>query len=461
MLQKNYSFTVVGKGYLSFLYGIELLRRDLSILILDDRRLEYGDLFTFGLSKLDIEFLKTWGTDRNITALKQIEDFVTQRSLTYVLGGKRVLLGGKPWNNLRELYRKFPNLFNYPHLFDKGNDGKVESESIRKRLSEDLNQLYSNLGADGFRFKTIENNSIEYLLGQTPDSIKELFFTFQNSLKEKRREGWCFLYFIGSLYHKSLSSSYSEPEIYHLFLSLLSPHYALDEPRLCKRLSQVFTERGGHFKETQVREWKFYRRMPWSIELASFEGIIHPKRLCFLGSHPRGLPLKVKYDQKMFLSVHFKAKIDKKAAEAWKDQLVISGSPNALATDIPLWRLEVRGDEVFGQYLYREKLGSKLKFFESFLKERLIENINQWSASFGESLSDEITFTQGPEVYLDQSYTYFSSPLPKVKEVKLYDFSTPFLKSKLKNVNYFGPLKGLPLGLYGQLLEIKEVSKYQ
>ena len=106
MLQKNYSFTVVGKGYLSFLYGIELLRRDLSILILDDRRLEYGDLFTFGLSKLDIEFLKTWGTDRNITALKQIEDFVTQRSLTYVLGGKRVLLGGEPWNNLRELYRK-------------------------------------------------------------------------------------------------------------------------------------------------------------------------------------------------------------------------------------------------------------------------------------------------------------------------------------------------------------------
>jgi hypothetical protein len=70
-------------------------------------------------------------------------------------------------------------------------------------------------------------------------------------------------------------------------------------------------------------------------------------------------------------------------------------------------------------------------------------------------------FNPGREVYLDQSYSFKTSPLPKLREVKLFDFSSPFLKSKLKNVSYFGPLKGCPLGLYGQLMELKEISKYQ
>lgn len=458
MLQKNYSLAVVGKGYLCFLYGIELLRNKHSVLLLDDDRLEYGDLFTYGLTNLDLEFLKAWGSDRGIPVLQNVHDYVSAKPYTYVLGKKRVLLGGDPWNNLRELYRKFPNLFPFGHLF-QANEDENEAKA-KENFITDFNLLNHRLGFNGFRFKSLENNTIDYLLGQSPESFKDLFLIFKNALRENKKEGWTFLYFIRSLYHKRLASSYSDPELFHFFLCLLSPHYMLNEEGLAKDLTQIFIERGGHFKETQVREWKFFRGLPWSMELASFEGIIHPHKISFLGSYPFGLPLKVKHGWRKFLSVHFTAKVEDVRIEELKDQLVVCGSPEGLATDIPLWRLEVRGNEIFGQYLYREKLGSKLKFYEDFMKERLLENLNLWCPDIRDNIQS-LKLSPGKEVYLDQSYSYQSSALPKLKEVKLYDFSSPFLKNKLKNVNYFGPLKGLPLGLYGQLLEIKEISKYQ
>ncbi|MCR9204766.1 MAG: hypothetical protein NXH75_09325 [Halobacteriovoraceae bacterium] len=459
MLQKNYSLAVVGKGYLCFLYGIELLRNKHSVLLLDDNRLEYGDLFTYGLTDLDLEFLKAWGADRDINTLKNIHEYTTSKPYTYVLGNKRVLLGGDPWNNLRELYRKFPNLFPFGHLFHEGSEKEGEKGNEESFLT-DFRLLNHRLGSNGFRFKSLENNTVDYLLGQSPQSFKDLFLIFKNALRENKKEGWTFLYFVRSLFHKRLASSYSDPELFHFFLSLISPHYILDGESLSKDLTEVFIERGGHFKKTQVREWKFYRGLPWSMELASFEGIIHPHKISFLGSYPFGLPLKVKHGWKKFLSVHFRAKVEDSRISELKDQLVLCGDPKGLATDIPLWRLEVKDDEIIGQYFYREKPGSKLKFYEDFMKERLLENLNIWCPDISKNVHG-LKLKPGKEVYLDQSYTYQSSALPKLKEVKLYDFSSPFLKNRLKNVNYFGPLKGLPLGLYGQLLEIKEISKYQ
>lgn len=454
MLQKNYSLAVVGKGYLCFLYGIELLRNKHSVLLLDDNRLEYGDLFTYGLTDLDLEFLKAWGADRGISVLQRVEEYTSERPYTYVLGNKRVLLGGHPWNNLRELYRKFPSLFPFGFLFE------TEEEEARENFFTDFKLLNHRLGFNGFRFKSLENNTIDYLLGQSPQSFRDLFLIFKNALRENKEEGWKFLYFIRSIFHKRLSSSYSDPELFHFFLSLLSPHYTLDEEGLAKDLTEIFIDRGGHFKETQVREWKFYKGLPWSMELASFEGIIHPNKISFLGSYPFGLPLKVKHGWKKFLSVHFKARVDDPRLGELQNQLVIAGQPEGIATDIPLWRLEVIDNEIHGQYLYREKLGSKLKFYEDFMKKRLLENLDGWCPGLSENING-LKLTPGTEVYLDQSYTYQSSAVPKLKEVKLYDFSSPFLRNRLKNVNYFGPLKGLPLGLYGQLLEIKEISKYQ
>ncbi|MCF8060247.1 MAG: hypothetical protein K9K67_13180 [Bacteriovoracaceae bacterium] len=454
MLQKNYSKAVVGRSYLSFIYGIELLRHKHSVLLLDDERLQFGDLFNHGITSLDIEFFKVWGADRDIICLQNIENFLSQKPLYFNWGQKRVRLGDGVWSNLRELYRKFPQFFPFESFF-YGDD-----PSIKENFEKDYNLLTKRLGTNGFRFKTLENTTIEFLLGQSPQNIKDAFLLFKKGIKDNKKQAWRFLYFARAIYHKRLASSHSEVELFHFFISLLSPHYLLEDQLLIKELAEVFIEKGGHFKETQVREWKFYKGMPWSMELASFEGIIHPQKIAFLGSWPLGLPLKVKHGWQRFQSIHFEADYTDHRLKGRVGDWVIWSSPDYLATDLPMWRLEIMDGVIRGQFLYREKLGSKLTFYKELLNRLLFKGLEEWLPGVTNSLVN-LKYHPGREVYLDQSNFFKSPPLPRLREVKLYDFSSPFLKNKLKNVSYFGPLKGCPLGLYGQLLELKEVSKYQ
>lgn len=454
MLQKNYSKAVVGQSYLSFIYGIELLRHKHSVLLLDDERLQFGDLFNHGITQLDVDFFKVWGGDRDIVCLQEVEKFIEKRPYTLIWSSKRIYLGEDVWSNLRELYRKLPHFFPFESFFlDEEGEGKSS-------FSTDYNLLTQRLGINGFRFKGLENTTIEFLLGQCPQSIKDAFMLFKKGVQENKKDAWRFLYYARTIYHKRFASSFSDVELFHFFISILSPHYTLDDKAIVKELTGVFVEKGGHFKETQVREWKFYKGMPWSMELASFEGIIHPQKISFLGSWPLGLPLKVKHGWRRYQSIHFDVACNDSRLNQKVGEWVLGSSGDRLGTDLPMWRVEVKEGRLVGQFFYREKLGSKLNFYQDLLKKELLKGLNDWLPNISESL-ERLEFSPGREVYLDQSESFKTAPLPKLKEVKLYDFSSPFLKNRLKNVTYFGPLKGSPLGLYGQLLELKEISKYQ
>jgi hypothetical protein len=454
MLQKNYSKAVVGQSYLSFIYGIELLRHKHSVLLLDDERLQFGDLFNHGITQLDLEFFKVWGGDRDIICLQEVDRFLEKKPYTLIWGGKRIYLGEDVWSNLRELYRKLPNFFPFESFFFN------QESDTKSNFVTDYNLLAQRLGINGFRFKGLENTTIEFLLGQCPQNIKDAFMLFKKSVHERKEDAWRFLYFARTIYHKRFASSFSDVELFHFFISILSPHYTLDDQALVKELSDVFVEKGGHFKETQVREWKFYKGLPWSMELASFEGIIHPQKISFLGSWPLGLPLKVKHGWRRYQSIHFSANCSDERLSQKLGEWVLWSAPERLGTDLPMWRLEVKEGKIVGQYFYRVKPGSKLNFYDELLSEELKGGLEDWLPGVADKL-EALEFSLGLEVYLDQSESFKTAPLPKLKEVKLYDFSSPFLKNRLKNVTYFGPLKGSPLGLYGQLLELKEISKYQ
>lgn len=450
MLQKNYSRAVIGRSYLSFLYGIELLREKNSVLVLDDERLEYGDLFSYALTDLDIAFFETWGEDRSIQCLTSIRDYVAPKPYTLVIGGRYLRLGSDCWSNLRELYRKFPEFFPFENFFT--------DEGLKDQFMSDYQEMTRRLGVNGFRFKGLENSTIDFLLGQSPELFKDAYHLFNNAIKKNKKESWPFLYFSRSLFHKRLSSSFSNVELFHFFLCLLSPHYILDESKLSEELSQVFMEKGGHFKETQVREWKFYKSLPWSMELASYEGIIHPHKISFLGSSPQGLPLKINHSWRRFRSFHFEVQCQDHRLSKLKDEWFFWSELKNMATDIPMWRFEVGEEKITGQILYREKSGSKLKFFHQYLNKKISAGLEEWMPDITQKCGN-IHFSSGKEVYLDQSSIFKTQALPRLKEVKLYDYSSPFLRSRLKNVSYFGPLKGCPLGLFGQLLELRDHSK--
>lgn len=462
MLQKNFSKAIVGKSYLSFLFGVELIWHRHKVVLLDDDRLQFGRLFSNGLVESDIEFLSTWGIDRDIPALKSIRSYIEQRPFLIFYKGKTLRLGSNPLSNARELCRKFPQFFPYGKVLDGFFQRKTtEGESLDFDL--EYQNLASRLGTSGFRFKSLENTTKEFLFGQSPTILKDLFFAIQAVINEDpalKKELFEFFYFVRGVYQKRLSNQFSEVELYHLFLCLLSPMYDLDEDSLCVQLEKTFIEKGGHFKRTKVREWKFFKGMPWSIELSSFEGIIHPKKISFLGAWPEeGLPLKIKHKWGKFQAVHFKVPHKEKRLLGREKEKGLWFVPDHMATDIPLWSYEIKDGFLSGEFLYRVKPGTKIEFYKKLIKETMLKDLESWLPGVGRNL-EEFQFELGREVYLDQSYHFSAPPLPKLGEVKIYDYSTPFLGGKLKNVSYFGPLKGSPLGLYGQLLELKEIAKY-
>ena len=482
MLQKHYPLAVIGKSYLSLLYGIELLRYFERVLLLDDDRLSFGDLYQNGLTQMDFSFLQTMGIDRGIKELKSGEFL---KSSPYYLHSEeiQIYLGRTPWENIRELSRKLYDLFPYDFLFHEIGDTKTgedvvldsdsdvsenESEKENKRsnpwtaaeFNNDYRLFCERLGLNGLRFKSIENFTFEYLMGHCPESIKMLYRLFSREMGQRSDSARCFQYFGRVLFHKKLSSSYTELELFHFFLCIIGPHYELDIDGLSHCLSREFEQRGGHYKQAQVREWKFHKRNPWSIELSSFEGIIHPEKISFLGANPTGLPLKVEYTGRTFHSIHFNISCDDKRINNEDNQWHLIGDLESVGTDFPFCKFRFTDGHIEGQFLYREKKGSKLEFYKESLLQKLEGHLNKLYPGI-EAHMEKFNLNMGREVFMDQSDVYTAPDMVKLKQVGLFDFSTPTVNRRLKNVYYFGPLKSGPLGVFGQLMEIKETPKYQ
>lgn len=460
MLEKHYPLTVIGKSYLSLIYGIELLRYFDRILILDDDRLSFGDLYETGLTQVDFSFLQTFGIDRDIAELKEGK-FFHQKPYYLHCDNTQAYLGRDPWSNLLELYRKFETLFPYDFVF---NQQDVEDEAGLTWNAESFNNDYrifcDRLGVSAFRFKSIENFNFEYLIGHCPESIKFLFRLFSKQVSVNPELSQALLYYGRTLFHKRLTTAYSQLELFHFFICIIGPYYDLDSEALSRCLSTRFIGAGGHLKSAHVREWKFYKQNPWSIELSSFEGIIHPQKISFLGTHPSGLPLKIKHKGQTYRTVHFTVAHRDQRLFLCDDSWHVIGHHRTIGTDYPILKVRFEDNQIIGQYLYREKNGSKLDFYKDGLERFLATELECFFPGIGESL-DRVQFSQGREVYLDQSDRFNSESMLKLNQVSLYDFSEPTHQYKLKNVSYFGPLKGGPLGVIGQLLELKEVPKYQ
>ncbi len=486
MLQKHYPLAVIGKSYLSLLYGIELLHYFDRVLLLDDDRLSFGDLYQNGLTQMDHAFLETLGNDRSIESLKTGQ-FLHRTPYFLHCGEARIYLGRTPWENIRELTRKLFELFPFSFLFQDDRDEQEgrrrAKEAEREGASQDsesklhpqqwsadeFNKDYrlfcERLGLNGLRFKSIENFTYEYLMGHCPESIKILFKLFQRQISEYPELARNFQYFGRILFHKKLASSYTDLELLHFFLCIIGPHYELDIQGLSDCLSHEFSERGGHYKQAQVREWKFHKSNPWSIELSSFEGIIHPEKISFLGAHPTGLPLKIEYTGKTYLSVHFEIDCTDKRPMA-ADEAVgqspwhLIGDFEALGTDLPFCKFRFKKGKISGHFLYREKKGSKLDFYKASLLKKLLNHLEKFYPGISDHL-ERFNLNRGREVYMDQSDRYSAPDMVKLKQVGLFDFSIPTVNRRLRNVYYYGPLKSGPLGVFGQLMEIKESPKYQ
>ena len=217
---------------------------------------------------------------------------------------------------------------------------------------------------------------------------------------------------------------------------------------------------GEFFKKTNVREWLFDKRKPWSLELSSFEGIIHPQKISLFGGRPESIPVKVDVLDKSFRSIDLVFSLTEKNSLklGLEGQRIFYTRSEKVGGLYPYWECRFHKDGGTIKVYTRSYKGMKINFIKDFLVSELekdlsiickrpIENLKVESLSFGQELCLEETS------YKNKNY---KQDIPISNKIDVLDCTGPNQQEQLKNVHYFGPLKSGPFGLFTALMEIKD-----
>ncbi len=444
MLKKNIDTIIVGRNYVSYLLGFQLLLENRDVLLLEDSRLSEGLGHFNYFSHIERSFIKSWAESISIDEVLDVDQFLEVRPYISKLGDREILLGkSSPYSNLRELSRKFPELFN--ELFIHLKENLIPSEEF----NESYYKLSSRLGNTLCRFKTMQNINVQTFMHHSPEVFNDLFEIFYDSLtkvQENQELASLFIYSSRTIIHNVLTDKLSKIEAIHLFLSLLGPRYFFDTSLLHKRLEELLVTRGGFFRSSPIREWKFHKGKPWCVELNSFEGIVHPKHISFVGGRPSSFPLK--FDTKGTYS-NFNIKLSQNISlEENIDKYLFK--LNKMGTQFPFLCLTSNSHGKYVQVFSRAVECQKAEFYRDEICEllKLEKVINE-----DMEMSDAIV---GQEVVCAHSFENVHIP----SKVVIKDAGSALESNTLKDVHYIGPCQRSPLGLLSSLLETKDYRNF-
>ena len=450
MLNKDIDYALVGHNFITFLLSIGLLNRGKKVLVLDDDRFNYGDFFTSSLTLLDVEFLKSWGESSDLLPLKNIDQYLGPSSVYFTSGKKQIVLGDTAMRNYRELCRKFPRLFMNGALGD----------------AESFNSIYTDFCAKVTRDIFNEKNPLKLAkIFETsiPGDLQAHFeFFFKNfsqkdSMSESEKAEFnAFVYMTRGFFQSRLSTTGSRSEIMHLFFSLISPYFKLDHDRLIKDLLEVHEKAGGEFKKLNLADLKFQSGLVKSFELESFQGLIKPKRMAFIGGYPVGLPIKLKTSSASYNCLNVTLLFKENVNPLLNHKKVLFTSPMKIGTDRPLWEVFFDGNKAVFNIIMAKREGTKIEFIREHVLHLLREDLAYLYPEYHFEIEHaEMRFTL--DVFIEdkdyQAYKRLGGSLSKL--IHVIEDSAPLILSRLKNVLYFGPYNEDALGTFSSLIEIK------
>ena len=460
MQNSNLDFALVGHNFFAFLLSIGLLKRGKKVLVLDDDRFNYGDFFTNSLTNLDVEFLKAWGVESELTPLINIEKYLSPSSVYFFVGKKQIVLGDLPHRNYRELCRKFPGLFLESNASKTGltyENEIVNFDNVYTDFCQKISALLFNEKRASKILMLFENSLPETL----KSSFNHFFSHFGHKDKMPEQEMYDFnalMYMTRGFFQNRLSITGSKSEIMHLFFSLVSPYYKLDHEKLIADLLQEHLDKGGEFKKLNLADLKFQKGFVQSFALESFDGIIRPNKMAFIGGYPVGLPIKLgKTSSASYNCLNVVFTLKDEVPKLLEGKKCVFTSPIKIGTDRPFWEVYFHGKAAVFNVIMAKKEGTKIDFIYERVKGILMGDLNYLFPEYTfEALECQMKFTL--DVFIeDKDYNAHKRPDSGLKKqlVDVLEDSAPLLISRLKNVLYFGPYNEDSLGTFSSLVEIK------
>jgi len=462
MKDSSVDYALVGHNFFAYLLSLGLLARGKKVMILDDDRFNYGDFFTNSLTSLDIELLKVWGEKNALAPLINIEDYLSPSCVHFYVGKRQVILGDAPHRNFRELSRKFPKLFLSPKVTDGTfrYDNEITNFDI---LYKDFCQKISS-----FIFSEKRSSKVSNLFATTlPELFKSHFEFFFSNFKNKDLlkdddlyDFQALIYMMRGFFQNRLSSTGSQSELMHLFFSLISPYYKLDHERLIADLLVINDQNGGEFKKLNLGDLKFHKGFVKSFELESFDGIVKPKKMAFIGGYPVGLPIKLSSSKVLsYNCLNVEIEFAQKLPAFLHNKKCVFTSAIKIGTEKPFWEVNFNDDNK-GTFniILAKKEGIKIDFIEKAIKENLLSDLKYIFPEFTFLIQTcQMKFTL--DVFIEDKNFHAHERLEaslRKRIVDVIDDSAPLFMSKLKNVLYFGPYNEDSLGTFSSLIEMKK-----
>ena len=450
MLNKNIDTALVGHNFFSYLMGIGLIARKKKVLILDDSRFNHGPLLTDSITVIDLEILKKWGEKYDVPPLKKMEEYIQFSPVSFYVGKKEVLLGNNPYRNYTELVRKFPQFFHDCNLslnFDQGIYQMATRLAEAFYTDKNINDIPKCLEA----FKNVE-------VMKKFDEFYALFFQKNKWDIVKQSELNSFVTLGRGYFHNRLSINGSRSELMHLFFSILSPRFKFDHVRLVDDLLAHFKVIGGEFKKLNILALKFQRGMVNNIELESFEGLISPMHLLFLGGEPIGLPILLKEKVSAYNAIEVTLNIKNVLPGFLLNKKIFFISPMKTGTNWPFWEASFHANSIVFTVVMVKRQGIKEEFIAEKMTKYLLEDLAfLYPEIVFDITSSSLHFTL--DVLLeDNDINAHLNEQPKnhYKPVKVYSKITPFSFLKLKNVSYLGPYCGQSHGVFSALIQLQK-----
>ncbi len=469
MLNRHYEWVLLGHNLASLTLGQHLLTQKKSVLILDDGRFMYPGAFENYLSFIPKEAYKCWLEGYGLSASCTFDSFLAPTTYHVCFGTHLIQLGHRPWQNIRELFRKVPFLF----MSEQDHGARVVLQELLGR-GEAFDQEILDLGAkialmfSGTRARKFP--SFQQVIEESPFYVKKLFLLFlgrfQDAISKASQgdaEAWeklVFYFLANAFHHKKLALPESESELFFLLVGLLMPAFSLDNHSLKSELSKNFVAQGGAIRASKVQQvMQQNSDRVWGLELDTYDGIVHPKNLVMAGGPVSEHPFHGEVaDICQFVQIqaslpHFEAASAAAMAVPRQRQAFYYGNTTCMGQDSPLAILELAhhpSDPMSLSIPVRKSLGMKESFIEKDLRE-VIQSLVKWpvdSAPF-------IASIRKGDFHLTDAYW----PIGPMQKVFQQIPTTPNIKGPIRGPIAWEKMSGmLQMGI-SQLIEREGVPR--
>lgn len=436
MLKNRYQEILVGMGPMSLVRGLISMKRNRSTLLIDDPRFVGDSYHSHYLSEMEVHAILRLGQNYEIPELLDLKQFLLPATIELVTNGLRLKIGQSPFENLREVLRKFPE------LLDEGDldlPFKESPETFNQYLLEELRRyevlcFEASKRPRGFRFEL-----------QGPKWMKTIYARFAEFINKeygvsKDLKFSALVHLLGLSSEEKLKTYLPPEEIPFYFFRLLSPIYRLQDFFLTTQLKRRLLLLGGDYKESSVQFWQMHERKFENLLLASFEGVISGDRVMFFAHLPEDVPFKVKTKFPIFRKSQM-TPVKRISTPIPPTDLVFISHNDLLGSEAPYRALAQGPGMVFYHWPYPELPGSKSEFYEK----DILESFHQDSHSLPfDKGTAEPKGHQAVTMDLRELRDYRKSEAPVLSRLPLEIAASDKV---IRGFEYWGPFRYRSLGL--------------